>query len=327
MVHYGITKVGTMNNKDVVLSISHNDLDGISAQIILNKIYKNLTVINCSYTQTLEILKNYRSEFFKYTKIYITDLVLTTEIYTYLVSLCTSFTKTKFVFVDHHFSSLDIDLLNKPTNLIVLIDINKSTSKILATKFNTCLDESLLTYVEEVNAFDVWDVSSPHFDKGMMYNTIFWVYKPRPFFNMFKQDITLTNNHKQQFDKQYNEMKEYFKLLGDKKLIYTTDSYIVFFGDHFQNWTQLEFPDYLFNIQVFSFGKILIKLHSSLSEEFCSSLTQQLINNLNDEFLMNSGGHNHILSLTHKGDKDYNIIIKYTKTILATIEEYIAKGI
>lgn len=304
-------------NKNV-LSISHNDLDGLSVQIVLNSVFKNVKSIQCNYTNTLYILKNTKKLMHEYSRIIISDLVMDNNIKEYFLYLCNTFPNNKFYYIDHHFKSKEHleSIKGIYNNVIILFDENKSSTKLIAEYFK---QES--EYIEAVNAFDVWDTNSKHFDLGMKYNSLFWELKPNSFFAQFKKDTTLLPIHEKTYTNLLQDKDKYFKELEHKGLVLKNNNTVVIFGDDYQNWTQLEYH-HRFNVQVFSFGKILVKINQDVDEESCKTITNDIIDNINNDLLLNSGGHYHILSLTHSGDKDYNIIIDYTKKIFNVLSKY-----
>jgi oligoribonuclease NrnB/cAMP/cGMP phosphodiesterase (DHH superfamily) len=309
-----------MNKRLSVLSIAHNDLDGTSCHILLKHVHKDSESISVNYSEVLETLKNCKKYFHKYTYIVISDLVLTEETLSYLIYLCNTFPNTKFVWADHHFETENT--LNVPStktsisvldNLLVLYSSKYASVKILADYHS--IDNK---FIDAVNAFDMWNTDSMYFSDGMKYNSLFWNYGIKSFHSQFLYRYEFTERH----DKDYNAIKKdvalYFKELETKKLVVSSDTITMIFGDRHQNWTQLKYKT-KFIVQVFSFGKILLKINKSVTEEDCKDITRQVISAINTELISNIGGHHHILSFTHTGDKDYNTIIDYAKKIYNTL--------
>lgn len=294
-----------------LLSVSHNDLDGISCQILLNNYFKNCTLTSCSYSDTLDTLKMVKKKLHEYDTLVVTDLVLTSDILAYINEFLITFKSLKIYWFDHHYQSLEVIPVNNPnSSLHIIVNTDISATKLISRELSITSE-----YINAVNAFDMWDTDSSSFKLGMVYNTLFWSYKHRSYFSQFKTDQTLLDVHKNEYKKIVKNKDEYFQNLNSRGLILKNDKTIVIFGDNFQNWTQLSFPGYDFNVQVFSFGKILIKIGKMYTEDQCIIITNKIMSSINNDLLLNAGGHYHILSLTHTGDKDYNIIIDYTKKI------------
>lgn len=302
-----------------VLSLSHNDLDGVSVQIVLGYIF-NVKSFGCNYSETLEYMKNIKKLIHEYSRVIISDLTMDKDSMDYYIILCNTFPNIKFYWVDHHYKSTEfLDLLNnmKLKNSTILYNGLKSSTKIIAQYFKQSSE-----YIEAVNAFDIWDTKSKHFDLGMKYNTLFWEFKSKSYFSQFKRDTTLLEVHNKQYNKILVNKDNYFKDLETKGLVLKNNNTVVIFGDNYQNWTQLYYKEFAFNIQVFSFGKILIKISENIHEDMCITLIENIMDSIDDELLLNAGGHHHILSLTHSGDNDYNIIIDYTKKIFNILSKY-----
>lgn len=310
----------TKNNKNI-LSLSHNDLDGISCQILLKTHFRHTTFVSCNYSETLVRLKDIKRTLHEYDILVVTDLVIDDDIYNYISQLLTIFPKLSIIWIDHHYKS--IETLNRTRNNVIntencklIFDIDKSASKLLSEELNISSK-----FIDAVNAFDVWDTNNKHFKLGMVYNSLFWSYKQRSFYSQFKSNQDLSQKHKEDFEKINKEKNKYFEELESKGLVLKNKNVTVIFGDLHQNWVQLQYPG-TFTVQVFSFGKIVVKIDRAVPEKTCVDLSYQILNSINNELLLNSGGHYHILSLTHSGDKDYDVIIDYTKRIFNILSNF-----
>jgi oligoribonuclease NrnB/cAMP/cGMP phosphodiesterase (DHH superfamily) len=86
-----------------VLSLSHNDLDGISCQMLLLDFVKSPSLHQCDYMGTLEQLKFIKIYMHEFDVLLVTDLILTEDIYSYLEQLSAIYPKLTIVWIDHHF--------------------------------------------------------------------------------------------------------------------------------------------------------------------------------------------------------------------------------
>jgi hypothetical protein len=313
--------VGIFTNKNII-SLSHNDLDGVSCQIILLDHYLANTH-QCNYGGTLEQLRYLKKELHNYDVLLITDLILTSANYDYIKQLSVIYPKLNIHWIDHHYQSLEINIsdIKYFNNIFLHLDTELCATKILYNlikEFNNYSE-----YVEKINAFDLWLTDSIFFDGGMWYNTLFWNYKAKSYFNQFKKLQTRGGTIRQQkdYDKIVVEKDKYFKDLESRGLVLSDDGITVVFGDLHQNWSQINYPS-IFNIQVFSFGKIVVKISKGISEQQAKQISEYIIHEINQELLLNVGGHFHILSLTHSGNMDYSVIIDYTKKIYGYLKEY-----
>ena len=318
---------GLYNKNTNVISISHNDLDGVSCQMLLNNTPCSVKCITSSYNYTLYNIKNIKNQLHLYNILIITDLVLSKEILEYLIYLHGTFSNLNIYYIDHHVESNnvlynEINRLNTESldRLNINIDLSMSATKNLSNMLT--LSDIQRSYVEAVDAFDIWNIESNSFKLGMVYNTLFWNYNRQSYFSMFKKDTTLLQSNKEDYKKIVNNKNSYFNELESKNLILKHNKTVVIFGDDFQNWTSLHYKEFMFNIQVFSFGKILVKINKNYSEDICVQISTKIMETINNELLLNSGGHHHILSLTHTGDKDYDIIIDYTKKIYKILSTF-----
>jgi hypothetical protein len=297
-----------------IISLSHNDLDGVSAQILLNTYFKNTSLHTCNYSETLDQLKQIKKQLHLFDIFFITDLVIDEDIYNYVSQLLTTFPKLTIFWIDHHYQSENWINKSLAVNYTNIFNIDKSATKLLSELLNINSK-----YIDSINAFDIWDTTNNDFKLGMVYNSLFWNYKPRSFYSQFKNSQELTDRHKEDFTKINKSKNDYFSELEQKGLVLKNENLTVIFGDLHQNWVQLQYPG-IFTVQVFSFGKIVVKIDRSINEDVCINISNEILSSINNDLLLNSGGHHHILSLTHSGDKDYNVIIDYTKIIFNVLK-------
>jgi hypothetical protein len=300
-----------------VLSLSHNDLDGISCQMLLLDFVKSPLLYQCDYMGTLEQLKFIKIYMHEFDILLVTDLVLTEDVHSYVEQLSVIYPKLTIIWIDHHFQSVSQGI-SKSNNIKIIVDTEQSATKIL---WDMLSGGVVPEYVAAVNAFDIWLTEDKYFNMGMMYNSLFWNYKGKSYFNQFRNTRALSPKNLKDYNNILRTKKEYFNDLKSKGLVLEKNNIVVIFGDLYQNWTQLDFPA-KFNLQVFSFGKILLKIDKSVPEDLCVQLSNEILSSVNNDLLINAGGHHHILSLSHSGNNDYSIIIDYTKVIFNILSNY-----
>ena len=148
-----------MENK--ILSLSHNDLDGISCQLaIFEKYKKNINFFNTSYNdieKKLKILEDVITINFK--KIFITDLYFKKNNFQQLEKIIKLNPNIKFIYIDHHeYEESEKEIikkLKKYSNFIFIHSLKVSASKLtfLALKLKN-LD--LKKLIELVDIYDLW---------------------------------------------------------------------------------------------------------------------------------------------------------------------------
>lgn len=288
-----------------VLSLSHNDLDGIFSSIIVNQAFNLIELpIFSSYRKLSENLDyvTYLAKKERADIVFITDLHLSTPEFQQQVNELAKVTKV--IIIDHHYCiKSDLDKLQNP-NIIYYFDqsvsATKLTHKTLSQKFDLIKWTEL---VERVNAFDIWDNNSLYFKFGLALNDLVWTYNsPIKVFNKFKNGIksedktNLLNELSEIIDKRNKHLKK----LEDKKLLLFVKDFCISFTDDFVHHIQLRYPGYKYYINVTSYNNITFKV----TENSDNYIINNGINSFQNYLLSisveinNMGGHENILSVS-----------------------------
>lgn len=155
-----------------ILSISHNDWDGIFSQIILGNVYKNITYIDTSFYKVDYILENLDYDDYDY--VFLTDIHPEKQENLYL--------SDKIVLLDHHDSAIKY---HNPSKFHFVIN-NKCGSKITLKFVETMYGVSLKHLHEHckyVNDYDLWKLKYPR--SKMLNEFMFNYYSPEEFRRQF----------------------------------------------------------------------------------------------------------------------------------------------
>jgi len=309
-----------------ILSCSHTDLDGISCQIVLRKAFGDITRMNISYSKIDEYLFIIESYCINSSpsKVFITDLSYTYEQLEALSKLTDNFPHINFYFIDHHPFKDDYKHLIK-SNFTIVITKKASATKLtyLFCKANKYIteDSELLTYVNYVNAYDIWLNETKEFKVGFVYNELFWQYKISYFWSKFKDNYKLRQTDKDYYkDLMKKKIKLFDKLdssgrmfkLGDK------DIFAVFIDD-FRSHITLDYPDYKIYVICASYGGISIRLSDSINEQedFKDKVLDKI--NLLDN-VSNSGGHPAAFGITLK-DTSAHEQVEFIKSVIPILDK------
>jgi len=196
-----------------VLSISHNDMDGVVSQIILGHVYKNIKYIHTSFYKIDDILLSL--DYNLYDVVFVTDIHTDNEENLNL--------SDKIVLIDHHKSAQSYHNIEK--NRFVISDKNVCAAvlvKMFVEKMYNIKLDSLKSLVYLTNDYDVWNLKNCK--SKLMNDVMFYLYRPAKFReNFFNGRTRFTNDEikwlrerRKQFKKLYDDIEifEFDKING-----------------------------------------------------------------------------------------------------------------
>lgn len=314
-----------------ILSLSHCDLDGIGAQIVLRKQFGEITRMNTSYSNIEEYLENiegycYRS---KPDKVFITDLSFTYNFLQRLHSIALQNPNTEFYFIDHHpfeenngdFSNL---LLN---NFTIVISSKASATKLtylfLKSKFGLNNLE-LFQFVEYVNAYDIWLEEEKEFRVGFVYNELFWDYKISVFWSKFKDNYKLRNNDKERYKELITKKNKLFtKLESSGRIMKFGNRILLIFIDDFQGHVTIDYPGFYSYAIIRSNGSCSVRLKSDAVADgnTKNGIIEKMINaKLTDT----AGGHDGAFGINILNPTAHQMV-EFSKSLVGFIDEELEK--
>ena len=314
------------------LSVSHNDLDGISAQIVIRQFVGDIQRMNISYGKIDEYI-NIIDEYCGHAKpveVWVTDLSFTLHQLEKLFEVTKRYTDIKFYFIDHHPFDEDYSHI-KADNLMLLINQKASGTKLTylflknnRTLINNNIKKDLEKYVEFVDVYDLWKKENPLFKGAMVYNELFWEFKKDYYFTRFKDDFKLRNSDKERFKDLMTKKKKLFEKLdksgrifrhepnGDKRIL-------MMFIDDFKNHIPLDYPGFDVYILISSYGGISIRLRDDLSDDgtLKDNIVKRVLLNKNVD---SCGGHPQAFG-ANLFDASAHNQIEFGKFILTVVDE------
>ena len=182
-----------------ILSVSHNDLDGVGCQILLGGIYKNITYINCSYfTIDKELMNLDEGDY---------DYIFVTDISPKIQEVLDKF--DNLILIDHHQNAVNNPskkrFVNKKYSATFL------TNHFLTKMYGEEKVERFSKMVKLINDYDMWILK---YKGSKALNDLFSLYNDEKFRDRFRHGrlaLTVTekeylNGLQTKFDKIYNEL-------------------------------------------------------------------------------------------------------------------------
>ena len=155
-----------------VLSISHNDLDGVVSQIVLGHVFKNITYLNTSFYKIDSVLESI--DYDKYDFVFLTDINPERKEKLDL--------SEKIILLDHHESALDANDPSKMHFVVVGKCAAYLTKKFVEKYYGVDLPH-LDDIVRLTNDYDIWELKYPESKK--LNDVMFYLYRPKKFREKF----------------------------------------------------------------------------------------------------------------------------------------------
>lgn len=184
-----------------VLSISHNDLDGCTAQIILGHVFKDISYLNASFYKIDSIMESI--EYLKYDFVFLTDINPTDL---KLLDL-----SDNIILLDHHESAIEANIPSKMHFVVPGHCASHLTKKFVKKYYGLGL-EHLDDLVRLTNDYDMWHLKYP--ESKLINDLMFYYYKPRKFRELFFDGrTTFTDEEKEWLDMRAKEFERRYQSL------------------------------------------------------------------------------------------------------------------
>ena len=200
-----------------MLNISHYDLDGACASMIIKEKYPMIDCVNIGYKDIEEAIYNIEGMY--YDEVYITDLHIGNEALKTLRNIVEELPHTKFVFIDHHeYDEEAYEILNSlPDNFEYIIDTTKCATRLTYEYLG--MSYKYEDFVLSVDAYDLFKKEDERFQRGFDLNTVFWEMRLERFRTSFRNFDIDSNRYYKEISEKVNEKSEkHFKMLEDNGL-------------------------------------------------------------------------------------------------------------
>jgi len=201
IVNYGQVNMKKIPLNAKIMSISHNDLDGVGAQILLGGVFKNIEYINSSYHSIDKDLMNLDPNDYDY--IFITDISPSME------EILDRFDNA--ILIDHHQTAKYLNNPKKHRFVNTKYSGTYLTNHFLSKMYGDEKVERFSKLVKLINDYDMWILK---YKGSKALNDLFSLYNDEKFRERFrhgKLKLTVTekdylNNIQKKFDKIYDEL-------------------------------------------------------------------------------------------------------------------------
>lgn len=299
----------------MIISLSHNDMDGVGAQIVLNKTYPDITTLNTSYgkvSEYIEIISDMLISRTNIDEVYITDLNITELEMVTLYNLSKQYPHIIFNYIDHH--DYDYEPQKYKRNNLHIAVSKKFCSTKLTYGFckahkNLKPDKDLTYFVNVIDAYDLWQTENLLFQEGLRLNELFWSLMVRNFYLRFKDITKLRMVDNEKIDAMFIKKNKIFTKLKESGRLFTAEnkSVLLCFLDVFRSHITLDFPGYWCYVNVTLYGNVSIRLSTSFTELEAIHMKNTLVDfSMSLPSVVSAGGHIHAMGITStlKGDSE-----------------------
>ena len=306
-----------------ILSLSHSDLDGIGCQIVLRAQFGEIRRMNISYGKIDEYLNIIDDYCYREnpTKVFVTDLSFKYHHLELMSSIAEKYPNIKFYFIDHHPFEEKFRHLVLPNFTIVITDKASATKlTYLTIKSNYGLNnKELETFVNYVNAYDIWLDDTPEFKVGFVYNELFWSYKINYFWSKFKDNYKLRNSDKEKYKELIQKKNKLFaKLEKSGRVMKFTNRILLIFLDDFQGHVTIDYPDFLSYVIIRSYGGVSVRLDKKVVNDGVTknNLVKEI---LTLDYISEAGGHQGAFG-TKIEDPNPHRLLEFSKILVELID-------
>ena len=267
------------NTSKPIISISHNDLDGLGCQVVLKWTHGDIffktasySTINNTLKDLIDILQYDRTK----TTVIISDISFNTETAILLIELVESAPNIRFIIADHHIRSsqvLDIFKL-APKNLINLHDINMCSASILYYYYNIT-HRHIKDFIDLINVYDMWITADDRFQEALVLNELYESYSYNDFLYEMRS-YKMSDKMMTKLGKTSNKISSFISSIDSNPLIYKNDYICISHIDRYKSVLQhhLDLPIMVFISSNLNFS---IRLSNNLSDYDVDYLTKKFI--------------------------------------------------
>jgi oligoribonuclease NrnB/cAMP/cGMP phosphodiesterase (DHH superfamily) len=210
-----------LSSRSRILSISHNDLDGIGCQIVLKNYFNNIEFSVTTYNNIDEVLEKTINKLDRYDGIFITDISPNNRELFDRIDI-------PMVYLDHHETALDLHDPDENFYCVPEVCATKLTKGYIENMFHVKLSH-LDYFVDVVNDYDMWLHRDP---KSWALNELYYNYWSTKFRTRFSDgDIKFTDGEedyiryrRKEFNRLYTEI-DFYELEDIKGVLVNTNDF------------------------------------------------------------------------------------------------------
>ena len=268
--------------------MTHYDLDGVTCDILMSKMYNFEAKHKCGYMKVKEKIS--QGDLMWYDSCVVTDISLTLDQYLFISGEY----KDRFLYIDHHGPSIKM-INDLPKNFSkCLVDHDFSASAIILRSFKALQRyDKVFDYVAAVDAYDKWRIQThpERFEIGYELNSLFWNMGYDDFYARFSHSMTLDYTHSEQQIVDGHKRDRDAALAASDMNDFGKNSILILNppAGYINDYT-LQYPDYDFYYMVYNNNdNMTISVRSSLDYVNIGMVLRQVRDE--NELVITAGGH------------------------------------
>lgn len=304
-----------MNNTRVLLT--HFDLDGVSCDILLSKIFTFTKKHMSGYPKVKSKIDN--GDISGYGSCIISDVSLTADQYKKMTNEYGS----KLLYIDHHLPTKKIIESYNNGSGVVFDDTFCATTLILRTFFNKLKQYGeIIRFVSAVDAYDCWrhETHPEIFKIGYDLNILFWQYGYWKFFDRFSGSFSLDFVAKErEWIDEHNQERDKALDISDMNNFGKNSVFIMNVNSKYINEYNLQFPEYdLYYILYTIDNRLSLSCRSTLDDADLGKIVREVKYDHTD--IVTAGGHPQAAGVDFVMDTPLDVIIDIVEDINDRIE-------
>lgn len=228
-------------NKNII-SLTHNDLDGVGCQVVIRWQYRDVFFKSISYNIIIDTLKELE-QLLEYdrskTHIFISDISFKMNELELLKQICNNNPSVKFIMSDHHLRDKEILSIYKsmPLNFIDLYSTERCSASTLFYYFNIN-NLKIKNLIDTINSYDMWLSNNNNFLDSLVLNEIYESMTHNDFlsnisyYGQFQDVIT------RKFEKTKKKIQSFKDSIIDNSSIYYNNNVCVAYLDKYKSILQ-----------------------------------------------------------------------------------------
>lgn len=307
-----------MEEKQRVL-MTHYDLDGVSCDILMSKMFDFTIKHKCGYLKVKEKIS--QGDMMWFDSAVVTDIDLTLDQYLFLSGEY----KDRFLYIDHHKPAVDM-INDLPKNFSKCIVSTKFSATALILQSFKKLHKlpGIFPYVSVVDAYDKWrfDTHPDQFEAGYDLNSLFWYYGYDDFYDRFSNNLSLEYTSKENEVISEHRKKRDEALAESDKTDFGNSSLLVLNPpSNYINDYSLVYHEYDFYYMVYknSNDNMVISVRSQLDYVDIGIILRQVRNEF--DIVLTAGGHPKAGGADLDGRTSFDDILTVVERINILLEE------
>ena len=258
-----------METNKSIISLSHNDLDGVGCQVVLRWQFTNVYFKTISYNRIYDTLVELESTL-QYdrnkSQVIISDLSLKENEIILLRDICIKNPEMKFIFADHHLRLPTTVELYKtfPKNFIDLYSESQCSALILFYYYGIN-NTKIRDLIEQINSYDLWLIDKNNFMDSLLLNELYESMSHQDFFNGIGFNGNLKDDIVRKTTKIKQKIQSFKDSIDDNSYIFYNDMVVIAHIDRYKSILQYSL-DRPISIIISSNLNFSIRLSNSLKD-------------------------------------------------------------